>query len=240
MIVQWTHTPVLFSILVGGFLLLRTQSQGDGFALRCALLDAHCVWEPRCPSSNVPNVRLDNFLGTGVGSSATQWMRESLRRKGFAVADETWHVHTGGQQTLSKQRYNASGGRDGMISWTARCFANEQQALALAASDQGHGHQLWSIEPLRRFRVIFHITRHPLAYLRSNLHFSQGLYQCRSLMTNATRQRSVQQVCAWDWWRLQIWEYVSIFTPELQTEWQTPFWWEPALTVSAVHWFTWK
>ena len=30
-------------------------------------------------------------------------------------------------------------------------------------------------------------------------------------MTNATRQRSVQQVCAWDWWRLQIWEYVKGF-----------------------------
>ena len=188
------------------------------------------------------NTRLRNFLVTGTGSSGTMWLRQSLRRKGFAVADETWGVKDAhSAQTISAQVVNTTGGRDGMVSWTARCYASGEELRALAESDDGYGHELWSVQLQVRFQVIIQLVRHPLAFVRSNLFFSDDIRTCRRLDDDGSNESSILR-CDLNWWRLQIWHYVSVFTPELENDdGRKKLWWEEdPIALSAVHWHSWN
>jgi len=126
----------------------------------CEHTNQLCKWAPACAESHQGVSDLRNFLVTGTGSSGTAWVRASLRQKGFDTADESWGVQPP-SETTSDARHNASNsghgmqrveenrtrvntslGRDGMVSWPARCWAAPSQLRALKDADEGHGLQV--------------------------------------------------------------------------------------------------
>ena len=203
--------------------------------LNCQLTAELCKFEPRCANSVVNIARVDNFLVTGTGSSGTTWLRQSLRNKGFDVADETWFIHIGGQQTLERAELNRSAGKDGMVSWPARCrYISSEHRRMLDESDDGFGNVLWTINTQRRFRVIVHWVRHPLKFTASNSFFSNHIQSCFSAEKN--------QVCELNWWRTQIWTYVFSFAPEIvpDTDDVNDIWNLDPLSLSVLHWYSWN
>eukprot|EP00613_Pedinella_sp_CCMP2098_P083553 CAMPEP_0171995476 /NCGR_PEP_ID=MMETSP0993-20121228/279490_1 /TAXON_ID=483369 /ORGANISM="non described non described, Strain CCMP2098" /LENGTH=381 /DNA_ID=CAMNT_0012648581 /DNA_START=152 /DNA_END=1294 /DNA_ORIENTATION=+ len=196
-----------------------------------------CKFDPRCAESH-GHIELRAFLVTGVGSSGTSWLRSSLRTKGIDAADESWGLYVeddlgelptdqpankSRMKPLSDIRVDPSGGRDGMVSWAARCWTSEAQRSYLSAADDGHGHALFTVAAHVRFRFIVHLVRDPLKAIRSNLFFSDHLRRCEQRTANLDGEKrdcgggggggTCSEYCEVDWWRLSIWEYVSAFTP---------------------------
>lgn len=140
-----------------------------GPANECELVNQLCKWAPQCAESHGGVHDLRSFLVTGVGGSGTSWVRASLRKKGLDAADESWgslppppllppperspaSPYASEEDELSfrrvasqRLRVNASLGRDGMVSWPARCWATDRQRHAMAAADEGHGLQVYQL-----------------------------------------------------------------------------------------------
>lgn len=152
----------------------------------CEHMNQLCKWAPTCAESHQGITDLRTFLVTGTGSSGTAWVRASLRQKGFDTADESWGVQPP-SETTSDARHNArmrhvdekrirasiSLGRDGMVSWPARCRATASQLRALKDADEGHGLQV--IEELQLYSKSGTLERFQLSiliYLRVNFHLN--------------------------------------------------------------------
>jgi hypothetical protein len=187
----------------------------------CFIQNQMCKWNPTCFQSH-GDIILRPFLITGSGSSGTTWFRHSMVRKGFDVADESFGVEINkevstGPQPMSSKVVNRSAGVDGMVAWTARCLTDDIQRKALHESDEGHGHVLFPIGYQFRFRYVIHLVRHPLKAINSDLFFSSHIRNCSQRMSEPSNDMAVAPaanitVCHWDWWRVQIWGFISIFT----------------------------
>jgi hypothetical protein len=245
---------LLFSLKGAGCGVMATPVEG------CQLTNQLCKFDPKCAESH-GHIELRYFLVTGAGSSGTSWVRSSLKLKGFDVADESWGVRVdnddddnGGKNLTTTEEYqtrmvplnqiqvDASRGKQGMVSWAARCWTSEtQRAFLEEQADEGHGHALFEVGTHVRFRLVVHLVRHPLKAIRSNLFFSQSLRRCHPLRANSgdgsarsgggcgggsgsggngwpgsgDENDDDKEYCEVDWWRLSIWEYVSSFTANL-------------------------
>lgn len=225
---------------------------------KCYIDNQLCKWNPTCAQSH-GNIILRSFLVTGSGSSGTTWFRQSMTSKGFDIADESFGVYiqdTVGKQHMNTKIVNTSGGVDGMVAWTARCFIDDTQRKALSESDEGFGHVLFPIGYEFRFRFVIHLVRHPLKAINSDLFFSSNIRQCNTPIQKemmANTDKNTNPVCQWDWWRLQIWSFVSIFTFNVQDAGSLPeendlFWTSEEgvdtfidpVKLSAQHWYRWN
>jgi hypothetical protein len=163
MLGRW-HTSLVFLVflaLVAGWADDISSNQGvRGPETPCEHVNQLCKWDPTCAESHQDVRDLRNFLVTGTGSSGTAWVRASLQMKGFDAADESWgalpsaaslheaqrNASDGGYTVRrveeERLRVNQSLGRDGMVSWPARCWATASQLQAMEDADEGYGLQV--------------------------------------------------------------------------------------------------
>jgi hypothetical protein len=189
-------------------------------------------------------ISVKKFLVTGTGASGTRWFRESLRMKGFDIADESWGMRLDDERETRLQRVDSSAGLDGMIAWTARCSYPPKYSSA-GLYFGGSRDSLFRLGPTMRFTLIVHLVRHPLRTIRSLLYFSDNLRHCVRL------HGSEGTYCEVDWWRQQIWDYVGVMTPTQPSNSTalSPSSWlyqrcngdsRNPLAISAIHWLTWN